>query len=77
MAGNCFLAIAGHNLVINCAGPFSYRDRRVLQTCIEQGVNYIDVCDDPQFCHQALALKEQAIAAGVTAIPSGTLRERQ
>jgi saccharopine dehydrogenase-like NADP-dependent oxidoreductase len=63
-------AIADHNLVINCAGPFSYRDQRVLQTCIEQGVNYIDVCDDPKFCHQALALKEQAIAAGVTAILS-------
>ncbi len=63
-------AIAGHNLVINCAGPFSYRDQRVLETCIEQRVNYIDLCDDPQFCHEALTRKEQAIAAGVTAIVS-------
>ena len=63
-------AIAAHDLAIHCAGPFRYRDRRVLETCIEHGVNYIDVGDDPEFCRQALALKEEAIAAGVTAIVS-------
>lgn len=67
-------AIAAHNahnlLVIHCAGPFRYRDRRVLETCIELGVNYLDVCDDPEFCRQALSLKEKATAAGVTAVVS-------
>lgn len=63
-------AIAAHDLVIHCAGPFRYRDQRVLQTCIDKKVNYIDVGDDPQFCQQALALKAEAIAAGVTAIVS-------
>jgi saccharopine dehydrogenase-like NADP-dependent oxidoreductase len=63
-------AIAQHHLVIHCAGPFRYRDQRVLETCIKLGVNYLDVCDDPEFCRQALALKEKAITAGVTAIVS-------
>jgi len=36
-------AITNSNLVIHCAGPFHYRDTRVLKTCIEQGANYLDV----------------------------------
>ena len=43
------LAIASHNLVIHCAGPFVYRDASVLKTCIEAGVNYLDVSDKPRF----------------------------
>ena len=63
-------AIASHNLVIHCAGPFRYRDASVLQTCIELGVNYIDVSDDPSFVRLVLARKKAAEAAGVTAIVS-------
>ncbi|AOX01585.1 saccharopine dehydrogenase [Moorena producens PAL-8-15-08-1] len=61
-------AIASHNLVIHCAGPFLYRDATVLNTCIEQGVNYLDVSDNRAFTRKALAFREQATAAGVTAI---------
>jgi saccharopine dehydrogenase-like NADP-dependent oxidoreductase len=61
-------AIGSVDLVIHCAGPFRYRDGFVLQTCIEQGVNYIDVSDDRSFTHAALTLHPQAEAAGVTAI---------
>jgi len=61
-------AIASHNLVIHCAGPFLYRDTTVLQLCIEQGVNYLDVSDNRAFTRKALALSGQAAAAGITAI---------
>lgn len=61
-------AIASADLVIHCAGPFRYRDTSVLKTCIEQGVNYIDVSDDRRFTQTALALNEAAQQAGVTAI---------
>ncbi|NEO92629.1 MAG: KR domain-containing protein, partial [Moorea sp. SIO3G5] len=61
-------AIASHNLVIHCAGPFLYRDATVLNTCIQQGVNYLDVSDNRAFTRKALAFREQAAAAGVTAI---------
>ncbi|NER38439.1 MAG: KR domain-containing protein [Oscillatoria sp. SIO1A7] len=63
-------AIASHNLVVHCAGPFRYRDARVLEACIELGVNYIDVSDDSSFVRLALAQKKAAEAAGVTAIVS-------
>lgn len=63
-------AIASHDLVIHCAGPFAYRDRHVLETCIDQKVNYLDVADNPNYVKAALALCSQAQAAGVTAVVS-------
>ncbi|NEQ66567.1 MAG: NAD-dependent epimerase/dehydratase family protein [Symploca sp. SIO2D2] len=61
-------AIASVNLVIHCAGPFLYRDSKVLQICLEQGVNYLDVSDNRAFTQEALTYQDQAAAAGVTAI---------
>ncbi|OLP19110.1 saccharopine dehydrogenase [Leptolyngbya sp. 'hensonii'] len=61
-------AIAAHTLIIHCAGPFLYRDTQVLQACIEHEVNYLDVSDNRSFTLKALAAKEAAAAAGVTAI---------
>ncbi|WP_346290102.1 saccharopine dehydrogenase family protein [Sphaerothrix gracilis] len=63
-------AIAAHDLTIHCAGPFSYRDDRVLQLCIALGKPYIDVADNPPYVREALALRSQASAAGVTAVVS-------
>ena len=61
-------AIADKDLVIHCAGPFHYRDGRVLETCIDLGVNYIDVSDHRSFYQKAVKHRERAIAKGVTAI---------
>jgi saccharopine dehydrogenase-like NADP-dependent oxidoreductase len=61
-------AIASHNLVIHCAGPFLYRDASVLKTCIEQGVNYLDVSDNRAFTRKALAYRDAAAEKGITAI---------
>ena len=56
------------NLVIHCAGPFHHRDASVLDLCIEQGINYLDVSDSVNFTRKVLARHEAAQAAGVTAI---------
>ncbi|GAC1481560.1 MAG: saccharopine dehydrogenase NADP-binding domain-containing protein [Chamaesiphon sp.] len=61
-------AIAATNLVIHCAGPFHYRDANVLKTCIEEGVNYLDVSDHRSFTRKALEYKSAAKVAGITAI---------
>ncbi|MDX2242950.1 MAG: saccharopine dehydrogenase NADP-binding domain-containing protein [Leptolyngbyaceae cyanobacterium bins.302] len=61
-------AIAKANLVIHCAGPFHYRDAIVLKTCIENGVNYLDVSDHPSFTRKAIEFAAAAEQAGVTAI---------
>ena len=61
-------AIAPQDLVVHCAGPFHYRDGRVLETCIECGVNYVDVSDHRSFYQKAVKYRERAIASGITAI---------
>lgn len=61
-------AIASTDLVIHCAGPFRQRDTQVLQNCIAQGVNYLDVSDDRAFTQAALSHQAAAKAANVTAI---------
>ncbi|MEO0867168.1 MAG: saccharopine dehydrogenase NADP-binding domain-containing protein [Cyanobacteria bacterium J06642_11] len=63
-------AIAAHDLVIHCAGPFRSRDLAVLTQCIEQKTPYIDVADSPDYVREALQLRERAKTAGVTAIVS-------
>jgi saccharopine dehydrogenase-like NADP-dependent oxidoreductase len=61
-------AIASSNLVIHCAGPFHHRDANVLKTCIQQGVNYLDVSDHRSFTRKALNYQSDAEKADVTAI---------
>ena len=61
-------AVSKADLVVHSAGPFHYRDAHVLRTCIEQGVNYVDVSDERTFTRKALAQHAAAEAAGVTAI---------
>jgi len=61
-------AITATDLVIHCAGPFHYRDARVLQACIQQQVNYLDVSDHRSFVSKALARRAAAEAAGITAV---------
>lgn len=61
-------AIGASDLVVHCAGPFRYRDTAVLERCIQQQVNYLDVSDDRGFTQRALKLRPLAEAAGVTAI---------
>ena len=61
-------AIAGFDLVIHCAGPFHHRDGSVLASCIDAGVDYIDVSDHRSFYQRVIKDRDRAIAAGVTAI---------
>jgi len=61
-------AIANYDLVIHCAGPFHHRDGRVLSSCIDTGVNYIDVSDHRSFYQRVIQDRDRAIAAGITAI---------
>ncbi|MGB3788849.1 MAG: saccharopine dehydrogenase NADP-binding domain-containing protein, partial [Phormidesmis sp.] len=63
-------AIAQHDLVIHCAGPFRNRNHHVLVSCIDQGKPYLDVADSPDYVNQALKYRESAQKVGVTAVLS-------
>lgn len=61
-------AIAQSTLVIHCAGPFHHRDESVLDHCIQQGVNYLDVSDNASFTRKVLSRSAAAKQSGITAI---------
>lgn len=61
-------AISKVNLVVHCAGAFHYRDGRVLETCIDLGVDYLDVSDHRSFYEKVIKYQDKAKDAGVTAI---------
>jgi saccharopine dehydrogenase-like NADP-dependent oxidoreductase len=61
-------AIKNSDLVIHCAGPFHYRDGRVLVTCIEEKVNYIDVSDHRSFYQKVITYRQDAENTGITAV---------
>ncbi|NJM96082.1 MAG: saccharopine dehydrogenase [Phormidesmis sp. RL_2_1] len=63
-------AIAQHDLIVHCAGPFRSRNHHVLASCIAQGKPYLDVADSPDYVNQALTYRQAAQAAGVTAVIS-------
>jgi saccharopine dehydrogenase-like NADP-dependent oxidoreductase len=63
-------AIAQHDLIIHCAGPFRNRNHQVLLGCIAQKKPYLDVADSPDYVNKALTYRPLAEAAGVTAIIS-------
>ncbi len=61
-------AIAGSDLVLNCAGPFHKLVPGILKAVIESGINYLDICDDVDVTIDILKMDEAAKSAGVTAL---------
>ena len=61
-------ALASVDLVVHCAGPFHYRDGKVLATCIELGVDYLDVSDHRSLYKKVIPWQEKAVKSGITAI---------
>ena len=61
-------AISAYDLVVHCAGPFHHRDGIVLETCIDHGINYLDVSDHRSFYEGVIKHQEKAIANNTTAI---------
>ena len=61
-------AIRGSDLVANCTGPYYRTGRPVVEACIEEKVNYIDLGDDEESALELLALDEKAREAGITAL---------
>jgi len=61
-------AITGCDLVVNCVGPFYKTVMPVVNTVIECGINYLDICDDVDVTEELLAMSEQAEKAGITMV---------
>jgi saccharopine dehydrogenase-like NADP-dependent oxidoreductase len=55
-------------VVMNCVGPFFRFGVPVLETAIDAGLDYLDICDDPEPTKAMHDLHDRARAAQITAI---------
>ncbi len=60
--------VRGSDVVLNCVGPFYEYGVRILKAVIEEGVNYVDICDDYDATVEQLKLDEEAKKANITAL---------
>ncbi len=61
--------IKGADVAVNCVGPFYKFAPRILETAIESGVDYVDICDDYDATQKLIDdFNGKAIDAGVTCI---------
>ncbi len=60
--------IRGSDLVANCTGPYYRTGRPVVEACMAEKVNYIDLGDDEESALELLSMHEQAREAGITAL---------
>ena len=61
-------AMQNVDIVINTSGPFYRFGVPILQAAINEGCNYLDICDDWEPTIKMLELDQSAKTAGVTAI---------
>ncbi len=65
---SCRDAVSDCDLVLNCVGPFYSTVKTILTAVIETGINYVDICDDPDVTLEILDMDEAARRAGITAL---------
>lgn len=56
------------DVVMNCVGPFFRFGVTIFKAALEAGVDYLDICDDPEPTKAMHELHNRAQAAGITAI---------
>ena len=61
--------IAGMDLVLNCAGPFSQTADVMMQACLKQQAHYIDITGEIDVFEAAASLNEAAKDRGVVLCP--------
>lgn len=62
-------ALAGHSLVIHCAGPFHRTSRPMASACIRGGVHYLDITGEIAVFERLARVDAEAKAAGVMLLP--------
>ncbi len=67
-AAELISAMRAADLVMNCVGPFFRFGVPVLKAAMAAGVDYLDICDDPEPTRAMHECRAQAEKAGITAI---------
>ncbi len=56
--------------VLNCAGPFLYTAKPIVEACLKVGTHYLDITGEYPVFEMIVARDEQARARGVTLLPA-------
>lgn len=62
-------AIKNFSTIINCAGPFRYTAKEIIESCIRTKTNYLDITGEIPVFHLAFSNSEKAKEAGITIMP--------
>lgn len=55
--------------LLNCAGPFKFTAKELIESCIRTKTNYIDITGEIPVFHLAFTLDNKAREAGITILP--------
>lgn len=61
--------IEGADAVLNCAGPFSKTHPALVDACLKEGVDYLDITGEVDVFERLAALDDEAQEAGSTLLP--------
>ena len=61
-------AIRGYDVVVNTAGPYYRTVRKVIEACVAEKINYVDVADDSAAARILLEYDQQCKDAKITAL---------
>src|SRR5262249_5274212 len=65
---SCRVALRGHGVAVNCAGPFNCQGAALLEACLAEGCHYADIADDRAYTALARGLGERFRARGLAAV---------
>jgi hypothetical protein len=69
---SCRAALAGQEVAVNCAGPFSAFGTSLLDACLEIGCHYADIADDRNYTALVRSHDERFRRRGLTAVYGGS-----
>jgi hypothetical protein len=65
---DCRIALEGHQVAVNCAGPFQRFDATLLTACLQAHCHYVDITDDRRYAAQLRSQDQAVRAAGLSAV---------
>jgi len=63
-------ALSNIHTLINCAGPFKYTAKELIEACIRTKTNYLDITGEIPVLHLAFSMAKQAKKKGIVILPS-------
>ncbi len=62
-------SLEGVHTLLNCAGPFKYTAKELMEACLKMKVNYLDITGEMPVMHMAFSLGRKAKERGIVLMP--------